>query len=122
MIQNNILNPYGFIYITTNMCNGMQYIGQRKFSKDWQYYLGSGQLLKKAIKKYGRENFIRDIIAIAYSSDELNDLEIQFINNHNAVKDRNYYNISTGGNCGNCFAGKSDSEMNEIKNKISLLF
>ena len=28
-----ILNPYGFIYITANMINGKQYIGQRSGGK-----------------------------------------------------------------------------------------
>ena len=52
-----IENPYGFIYITTNMVNGKRYIGQKKFCDGWKTYLGSGKLLKKAIKKYCKENF-----------------------------------------------------------------
>ena len=64
--------PYGFIYASTNMCNGKRYLGRRKLSEDWEYYLGSGSIFKKAVKKYGRENFVRDIIDIAYSEKELN--------------------------------------------------
>jgi hypothetical protein len=74
-----VTEPYGFIYITTNIINGKRYIGQKKFKvKDnWEIYLGSGQTLKKAIKKYGRSNFYRDIVAIAYSKKELDKLEIE---------------------------------------------
>ena len=50
-------NPYGFIYITTNMVNGMRYLGQKKFDRGWKNYLGSGAVLRKAINKYGKENF-----------------------------------------------------------------
>ena len=86
----SIKDPYGFIYITTNMINGKKYIGQRRFvdygGKKWIDYLGSGKLLKEAINKYGRDNFYREIVAIAYSKEELNNLEINFIKEHNAIK------------------------------------
>lgn len=115
-----IKDPYGFIYITTNMVNGKRYIGQRKFSRKWQSYLGSGAVLREAFKKYGKENFIRDIVDIGYSAEELNDLEIEWIKNYNAYNNRNFYNIADGGKSGNAFAGKTEDEMLVIKNKISL--
>ena len=39
-----IKNPYGFVYITTNMIDGMRYIGRCKFNRqrNWKYYMGSG--------------------------------------------------------------------------------
>lgn len=43
------------IYITTNLINGKIYIGQSIHSN--KNYLGSGVKLKKAIDKYGTENF-----------------------------------------------------------------
>ena len=92
-----IKNPYGFIYITTNMVNGRRYIGQKKFFKGWKCYLGSGKAFKEAVKKYGRCNFVRDIVAIAYNKEELDRLEIEFIKNHNASDNRDYYNICCGG-------------------------
>jgi len=93
----NITDPYGFIYITTNNIDGMKYIGQKMFRKDWKSYIGSGIRLINAIKKYGKENFIREIIAIANSKEELNNLEIEYINIHNAVNSEDYYNIVGGG-------------------------
>lgn len=114
-----IKEPHGFIYITTNINNGKRYIGQRIFSNGWKTYLGSGVMLKNAIKKYGRESFIRDIVAVAYSEDELNELEIEWINNYNAVESDDFYNIASGGKSGNAFAGKSEKEMNVIKDKLS---
>lgn len=115
-----IINPYGFIYITTNMINGKRYIGQRKFSRKWQSYLGSGVIVKQAFNKYGRENFRRDIVAIGYTSEQLNDLEVEWIKNYNAYKSDDFYNIADGGKSGNTFAGKTEEEMAVIKNKIRI--
>jgi len=95
-----VIKPYGFIYITTNQINNRKYIGQKKLTNDWRTYLGSGSLLKIAVFKHNKENFNREIIAIAYSKEELNKLEIDSIKNHNAVEDSHYYNISSGGGGG----------------------
>lgn len=94
-----IINPYGFIYITTNLINGKKYIGQKKIdnSSRWKSYLGSGSYFMNSVKKYGEENFSREIIAIAYSLDELNDLETKFIYYHDAVISDDYYNRMEGG-------------------------
>lgn len=108
-------NAYGFIYITTNLINGKKYIGQKVFDKYWKSYLGSGIHITRAIKKYGKENFIKNIIAIAYSKEELNELEKEFIKNYNAVENDDYYNISCGGESG--MFGIKHSE--ESKQKMS---
>ena len=50
-----------FIYLTTNVINGKQYIGSHNGEIN-DSYLGSGKLLIKSIKKYGKENFKRIIL------------------------------------------------------------
>lgn len=96
-----IRNPYGFIYITTNIIDGKRYIGQRKFDSKghtaWQNYLGSGTHLKRAVKKYGEDKFKRDIVDIAYTKEELDKKEIQWIADCNAVESKDFYNIAEGG-------------------------
>ena len=39
-----IENPYGFVYITTNLVNGKRYLGQKTMNsyRNWKDYLGSG--------------------------------------------------------------------------------
>jgi len=91
---------YGYIYLTTNLINGKKYIGKHTTSSMDDTYVGSGTLLKKAISKYGIENFQKEIICIAESRAELALREVDVMLKHNAVDDPNYYNIAAGGEGG----------------------
>lgn len=91
---------YGYIYLTTNLVNGMQYIGKHKSDKFDENYKGSGKLLLKAIKKYGIENFFTELIEECFSLDELNRREKFYIYFCDADSDKNYYNIRSGGDGG----------------------
>lgn len=84
------------VYKTTNLINGKFYIGQD--SKNNPNYLGSGTLLKRAIKTYGRKNFIKEIIEICETKEQLNEREIFWINETNARIEG--YNIAEGGRGG----------------------
>lgn len=92
-------NAYGFVYITTNVLNGKKYLGQKKIDEKgaWKKYLGSGVAFKKAVKKYGKENFSREIIKFAFDKDELNNYEKTYSEKLNCVEDENYYNMVYGG-------------------------
>ena len=48
---------YGYIYKTTNLLNNLIYIGQKHADHFIPTYLGSGKLIKRAIKKDGAANF-----------------------------------------------------------------
>ncbi|OHW63069.1 GIY-YIG catalytic domain protein [Andreesenia angusta] len=113
------MKKIGFIYITTNLIDGKKYIGQRKLSSGWEYYLGSGKLIKRAIKKYGKENFKRDIIEYGASQEELNYLEIKWIEKYNAVNEDTFYNLADGGKSGNKLASMTESEKKAYSQKLS---
>lgn len=55
------MKPTYIVYKTTNLINKKFYIGVHCGSKP--NYLGSGRVLNASIKKYGRENFIRETLA-----------------------------------------------------------
>ena len=86
-----------YIYITTNLINGKRYIGQHKTDNPNDSYLGSGKLLKEALVKYGKENFIKEILDICETPQEANDKECYYIALYNAVKSNDFYNLSEGG-------------------------
>lgn len=107
---------YGFIYVTTNNVTGMKYIGQKTYDKNglWKNYLGSGLYLKRAIKKYGKNNFSRTILEECKSKELLDEREIYWIKHFDAVNSNNYYNISSGGDGGNTIAGFSKKRLHEL--------
>lgn len=112
------------IYKTTCLINGKIYIGQSKYNN--KYYLGSGKILLKALSKYGRQNFIKEILEEC-SHEELNYLEIKYINEYNSTDKNIGYNLEKGG-CGNTEKQNENiSKMNqnrivteETKNKIRI--
>lgn len=92
---------YGYIYKTTNKLNNKIYVGQKKSDVFLaEKYLGSGVAIKRAINKYGAENFIVDIIDVAESINELNEKEIYWIEALDARNPKIGYNIATGGTFG----------------------
>lgn len=88
---------YGYIYETTNLINGKKYIGQHHSNLFDKSYYGSGVIIKKAIEKYGIENFEIKLLEECGSKEELNKREIYWINRMNAVKSDSYYNVAKGG-------------------------
>ncbi len=88
---------HGFIYITTCTVNNKKYLGQRKYSYGWKDYLGSGVAFCKAVEKYGKENFHREIICEADTAEELNRLEYELSVKYDVVNSDDWYNLCYGG-------------------------
>lgn len=86
-----------YIYKTTNLVNKKIYIGLHK-SDDIENdnYMGSGSAFSKSFKKYGRDNFKREILHEVNTLEEASKLE-SLIVNESFVRDRNNYNLKTGG-------------------------
>jgi len=84
------------IYKITNHINGKYYIGRHATKNVNDSYMGSGIGIMNAIKKYGAENFTKEIIATADSADALWNLEKKIVNK-NVVKDPMSYNNTYGG-------------------------
>jgi hypothetical protein len=51
-----------YVYLITNKINGKKYIGSSRKDQIDENYYGSGKVIKDALKKYGKENFQRDIL------------------------------------------------------------
>lgn len=107
------------IYKSTNNITGKVYIGQttQTLEKRVNNHIKESKTNKNrpfmsAINKYGKDNFIFEIIDSATDLDELNDKEIYWINYYNSVSP-NGYNITGGGQ------GKKMMVTNELSKRIS---
>lgn len=107
---------YYMIYETTNLINGKKYRGAHSCKDLNDGYLGSGKLLKKAIEKYGVQNFERKILIMC---DTLEDMYIQesvyvdveWVNNSNT------YNLKVGGEGGWDYIQNNGLVWNEERKK-----
>lgn len=89
---------YYIVYRTENLVTGAYYIGAHETSVLEDGYLGSGKILKRAIKKYGVENFKRVVLAHCSTRERMYVLERLIISRHLGHPD--CYNIARGGKGG----------------------
>ena len=106
------------IYKTTNIINDKIYIG--KDEKNDSRYLGSGKILKAAIKKYGRLNFVKEILEKCNNREELCEREKYWIQLYNSQNTQFGYNIAMGGLGGDTFSGLDDKSKARISNVRSI--
>lgn len=87
---------YHFIYKTTNLINQKYYIGMHSTNNIDDGYLGSGKKLYYAIKKYGKENFKREIIEYLHDRNSLALRESEIVNK-DLLQDDLCMNLILGG-------------------------
>lgn len=105
------IKKYYYLYKITNKINNKYYIGVHGTNNLNDGYFGSGRNLKLAIKKYGKENFNKEIIKFCNSYKELM-IEERLLVNNKTLKDRNIYNSEIGGAGGKVWT-------KELKKKVS---
>jgi group I intron endonuclease len=106
---------YYIIYKTVNKINGKFYIGKHQTNDLNDGYMGSGINLKRAIKKYGIENFSREVLYIYDNSVDIENKECELITEE-MCSSTECYNIALGGQGGNL-----GSEVNQKLGKIMSL-
>ena len=99
-----------YLYRITNTVKSKVYIGQtiNPASRWYRHKADSAypkQVLHFAIKKYGNENFIFEVIACCLTQDNANYLEIELIKQYDSRNQKKGYNINEGG-----FGGKLSDE------------
>ena len=91
---------YGFVYLITNTINDRKYIGRKYFwsfrkkkghnrrskqESDWKNYYGSCPELKEDIKKYGKQNFKREILSLHTTLGKVNYEETRLLFVHGVL-------------------------------------
>jgi len=87
-----------YVYKTTNLITGRIYVGQHNGKT--KNYLGSGTILKKAFKKYGKKNFKKEILEECSTKEDLCEKEKYWIKYYDAKNPEIGYNIKDGGSYG----------------------
>jgi hypothetical protein len=95
-MENGNIKKYNICYITTNLINGKQYVGSHSTNDINDNYIGSGKLIKKAIKKYGKSNFKRKILKECSNIIEARSLEKVYIGK-NKTQFPDGYNLHPSG-------------------------
>jgi group I intron endonuclease len=104
------------IYKITNIVNNKIYIGKHQTKNINDNYYGSGIALEKAIKKYGKHNFTKDILFIFDNEDDMNTKEKEIVTEEFIATNKTY-NMGVGGEGGSHFKGKTHSV--ETRKKLS---
>ena len=115
-----------WIYKITNIQNNKVYIGQtiRPIKDRFHRHINDAMNnildthFARAIRKYGKENFIIEEIDSANTQNELNEKEQYWIRYYNSIND-GYNETDAISKCGgNTYLSKTEEEMELIKDKI----
>ena len=112
---------YYYVYQITNLLNGKIYVGKHKSTKHplKNGYYGSGKQITAAIKKYGIENFNKEVIYYCSSMEEMADKEAEIVT-EDFVKRSDTYNMHKGGSGGwDHYNGSKAHKQNSSKGGIA---
>jgi hypothetical protein len=88
-----------YVYKITNTINNKIYIGVHSTNNIDDGYMGSGMALAKAFKKYGKENFYKEILEYCDDQESLYKREAEIVNKE-FINRNDTYNLQTGGKGG----------------------
>lgn len=100
-----------YIYKTTCNVTKRYYIGMHSTSNIDDGYLGSGRRLRYSIRKYGKENHIKEIIEFCETKEKLIERETQIVN-LDLIIDEMCMNLREGGTGG---FSSEQQKLNAIK-------
>lgn len=87
---------YFTVYKITNIKNNFIYIGVHKTKNINDTYFGSGDIIKRVIKKYGKDCFRKTVLFVFNDSKSMYKKEAEIVNEI-FVKRNDTYNIKVGG-------------------------
>jgi hypothetical protein len=104
------------VYKTVNLSNGCYYLGVHKTKQSDDFYLGSGTIIKRAITKYGEDNFRKEVLFAFDTAEVAYTKERELLST--CLNDPLCYNLHEGGNGG--FEFLNDSGLSRAKQHLAL--
>lgn len=87
---------FHLIYQITNLVNGKFYIGKHTTKNPYDNYMGSGKIIKKALEKYGIENFTKEIL-FCFNNEQKAFMKEEEIVSQKFIDRKDTYNMVVGG-------------------------
>lgn len=110
-----------YLYEIKNTVTNKIYIGVHETSDLNDGYMGSGKILIRAFKKYGKSKFIKTILEMFDNKQSMYAREVELVT-HNFISRSDTYNIALGGSGGSMAANRKTFQgphSDATKNKIS---
>lgn len=114
--------PYGYVYRIVNTVNGKTYVGQHKLKNEpWRAYMGSGNLVRYAISKYGVERFVKQLLCYCDTKQSLDAQEKVLIDDEISAG-RAQYNLNFNPSATTSVITATDTELLDMyfEQKMSL--
>ena len=121
--EKHMIKKYYYVYKITNVSNNKIYIGCHETDNLDDGYMGSGKYIIRAYEKYGKENFIKEILEFYTSRQEMFLAESQIVTRE-FIEDNSTYNLAEGGHGGykgkDCYTSiqRSSKISESMKNKV----
>lgn len=99
------------IYRVTHRESGKVYIGKHQTNDPNDGYMGSGQLIRRAVKKYGPGAFDKEVLCVFSTEEEMNAKEAELVTEEFCSRE-DTYNMCPGGHGGWGYVNASRKAVN----------
>lgn len=99
------------VYRITNLVNGRLYVGCHQTDDLDDGYLGSGKIIRRAVKKYGIDKFSKEVLHIFSNREDMLSKEREIVTQEFCAR-RDTYNVMPGGHGG--FAHMNDGGADHV--------
>lgn len=114
------MKKYYYIYQITNLVNNKIYVGVHKTSDLSDGYMGSGKVIKDAIRKYGIDNFRKDILETFENAEAMYAREKEIVTDEFLLRE-DVYNLRRGGSGGFDLINKIGKNRNNTLTRIDCI-